>query len=410
MKRDSKPWLLVICSIAVCSLAWTNPSDPTIVQGNASFDNSDATTLIVTASEKAHIYWEDFSIAEGEVTQIVQPSSDSEIVIQVDSDLSSSILGTLQANGHVYLMNPNGVVIGVNGCIESNAFLATTFSGCACTLLEEQDDVFFQGESTAAIVNNGRIKALKKDLFLISYQIENKGAIDAAEGSVAIAAGHDVILRRLETQELDILPLNFKDENEDTGIDNSGMITACKVEFQADGNAYSVAIRHAGLISSLGIEGQNSEVNLIAEKGNSGIFGTISSENADGTGGVIQILGENIAFFESSNIDASGDTGGGLVFISGSANPNALMAKTIFVDEDVVISADAIKNGNGGKVIVRAEEMASFWGTVSACGGDDSGDGGYIEIFSNEKLDFKGEIDRTAPNGKMGILQLGSKR
>lgn len=408
MKRDYTICVhkLLVCGLGLWSLAHANPSDPIIVQGNASFENIDATTFAIIASDKAHIYWNDFSIAEGEVTQIIQPSSDSAIVIQVDSNLPSTLLGTLQANGHVFLVNPNGTMIGANGFIDTSAFLATTYSACSCALLEGEEDVFFQGDSTAAIVNCGRIKAWIKDAYLIGHQIENKGAIDAPLGTVALAAGHDVVMKPLGEQKIDILLSLIKGETEETGIDNSGMITACRAEIKADGNAYSVAIRQAGFIDAIGCEGQNSEVYLIAEKGNNGIFGAIAAENSDGTGGVIQILGENIALFENSNIDASGDKGGGKVFIGfKEGKSNAL---TTFVDEGVLISADAIKYGNGGKVIIGSDEMTNFYGTISACGGDDSGDGGYVEVFGKHKLDFEGEVDRSAPNGQIGTFQLGT--
>lgn len=397
---------LIACWLASYSLAYANPSNPTTIQGNADFEQVDANTLMITASDKAHIFWGDFSIGENEVAQIVQPSADSFIVIQVESNLPSMLLGMLKANGHVFLINPNGTCIGSNGYIEANAFFASTIPTCACVLLDGQEDIYFQGEFPASIVNNGRIKAWNSDVFLIGHQIQNTGAIDAQRGTVGLAAGHKIIWKPHGNQRISILSSSMEEENEGTGIDNSGIINACRAELKVDGNLYSVAIRHAGIIESVGTDGQMSEIHLVSDHGSQGIFGALTSENVDGTGGTINILGENVALFESTTIDVSGDKGGGLICIGSGCLPELPNALSLFIDEDVVITADALQEGNGGIVTVKADERTTVFGTISVCGGDNFGDGGRIEVYGKDLLDFKGEVDLTAPKGAIGTLQL----
>ncbi len=393
-----------ICSLMSATLTIAHSSEPTIVLGDAKLEQIDATTLILTTSDKIHMQWSDFSIAEGASTQLIQPSDDSIAVIQVEGDSPSFILGTLKANGHVYLINSNGTIIGTNGYIHTNSFLASVHPTCPCNLLEGNEDSFFQGMSLASIVNNGRIKAETKNVYLIGHQIENKGSIDALQGTVALAAGNDVILHPLDREKISILSSLLKTENEETGIDNSGMITACQIQCMADGNAYSLAIRHAGFLNAESSTEHRCEVRLITEHGTIGIFGAIVAENFDETGGKIHIFGEHIALFENSTIDASSENGGGTISI-GCADGSRL-AETILIDEEVVISADALRCGNGGKIRVGSRELTSFYGTISACGGEDVGDGGYIHIFGKRKLDLKGEIERSAPKGKIGIVFL----
>ena len=223
---------MIACWLAGSSLVYANPYDPTIIQGNADFEQTDANTLTITASDKSHIFWGDFSIGENQMTQIVQPSADSFIVIEVESNMPSMLLGTLKSNGHVFLINPNGTCIGPNGYIETNAFFASTIPTCACVLLDGREDVYFQGEFPASIVNNGRIKAWNSDVCLISYQIQNSGAIDAQMGTVGLAAGRNIIWKPIGNQKISILSSSVKEENEGTGIDNSGIINACRAEIK----------------------------------------------------------------------------------------------------------------------------------------------------------------------------------
>ncbi len=44
-----------------------------------------------------------------------------------------------------------------------------------------------------------------------------------------------------------------------------------------------------------------------------------------------------------------------------------------------MIQADALNLGDGGRVIVWADEINRFWGNVSATGGIDGGNGGFVE-------------------------------
>ena len=66
-------WQLKALSLISSSLAWANPSDPTVALGSASFAQTDAQTLAITTSDQAVIQWRDFSIAENECAHFVQP-------------------------------------------------------------------------------------------------------------------------------------------------------------------------------------------------------------------------------------------------------------------------------------------------------------------------------------------------
>jgi filamentous hemagglutinin family protein len=133
-----------------------------------------------------------------------------------------------------------------------------------------------------------------------------------------------------------------------------------------------------------------------------------SSGGLTAPAGTVQLLGDRIALVSNARIDVSGAGGGGTVLIGGDfqgkgAVPNASQA---IVDETVVINADAVGSGDGGRVIVWADGATRFSGRISARGGETAGNGGFVEVSGKQTLDFNGRVDTTAAKGHIGSLLL----
>src|SRR5690606_32608902 len=107
--------------------------------------------------------------------------------------------------------------------------------------------------------------------------------------------------------------------------------------------------------------------------------------------------------------DASGYAGGGEILIGGNYQGKGpeRNAYSTRVDKDVVINADAIHAGNGGRIIAWADNDTQFYGTISARGGAYGGNGGFVETSGKNYLDVNGiKIDLRAPYGKKGTWLL----
>ncbi|MDJ0536422.1 MAG: filamentous hemagglutinin N-terminal domain-containing protein [Xenococcaceae cyanobacterium MO_207.B15] len=131
--------------------------------------------------------------------------------------------------------------------------------------------------------------------------------------------------------------------------------------------------------------------------------------NLTAPGGRVEVLGtETVALLEDGTIDVSSDTGGGTVLIGGDFQGRGTVpnGKRTYVDNNFTIKADALTNGNGGRVIVWADEVTGFYGNISARGGLESGDGGLVEVSGKEHLIFRGNADTSAVNGLPGTLLL----
>ncbi len=146
-KRALSLFALAITATA----AQANPTGGQVVSGGATIATTAPNTLTINQSTTtASINWQDFSIASGETTRFVVPTSTSATLNRVTGGNISTIYGTLSSNGRLYLINPHGIVIGASGTIDTGGFLATTlnFSDAQFT---QQADLPLSGNSTASV-------------------------------------------------------------------------------------------------------------------------------------------------------------------------------------------------------------------------------------------------------------------
>ena len=99
-------------SLACLPLAglYANPDGGVVVNGSASFSQQ-GNTLNITNTPGTIINWQQFSIQSGETTRFIQQSTDSAVLNRVVGQDPSQILGQLQSNGRVFLINPNGIYL-----------------------------------------------------------------------------------------------------------------------------------------------------------------------------------------------------------------------------------------------------------------------------------------------------------
>ncbi|NJN31275.1 MAG: filamentous hemagglutinin N-terminal domain-containing protein [Synechococcales cyanobacterium RM1_1_8] len=125
-------------------------------------------------------------------------------------------------------------------------------------------------------------------------------------------------------------------------------------------------------------------------------------------GGNIALLGNLVSLKDGSTVDVSSLSGGGQVFIGGAFQGQGITprATRTFVGPEAMIKADAISQGNGGEVIVWADQDTRFYGQVSAQGGATGGNGGLVEVSGKDALQYDGRVNTAAANGIGGRLLL----
>ena len=271
-----------------------NPAGASVVAGTASISQNGSTLNIVN-SNGTIINWQSFSIGAGETTNFLQPSALSAVLNRVIGSDLSTIYGTLHSNGKVFLINPNGILIGSSGIINTAGFIASTLDVDNSEFLANNGTLHFLGASAATVQNLGTITATGGDVFLIARHVQNSGTITASSGTAGLYASEQVTLTTGQPDAGTVLLSSTSFSNGDgIGVSNSGLIAAAKVELKATGNMYALAINNTGVIRATGTSVQNGIVRLVAIGGAIRNTGVITAENAGGTGGFIETSGQTV--------------------------------------------------------------------------------------------------------------------
>ena len=122
-------WLITLLVCLGASLPALAQDGGTVVGGGATITQPNATTTrIDQATDRAIINWNNFSIGAGNSVIFNQPGSNSVALNRVVGQNPSSILGRLDANGQVFIVNPNGIVFGRGSQVNVGGLVASTLS------------------------------------------------------------------------------------------------------------------------------------------------------------------------------------------------------------------------------------------------------------------------------------------
>ncbi|RVA54093.1 filamentous hemagglutinin N-terminal domain-containing protein, partial [Mesorhizobium sp. M7A.F.Ca.CA.004.09.1.2] len=337
--------------------------------------------------------------------------SSATMLNRVTGGTKSTISGQLNANGQVFLVNPNGIAISKTGKVSAAGFVGSSLG------ISDEDfeagKLEFEGKgASAAVANQGAISIGRGGYAaLIGGSVDNAGSITVPLGKVGLGSG--------EKAALDLSGDGFLQVSVPTRADGSNALVSNSGRISADGglvelkaaavrNAARQAVNMSGVIEARTVSGQSGAIVLGGDEGSVEITGTLdASAKAGGKGGKVTVTGRKLKL-KAAKVDASGKNGGGTVKIGGDKQGSGTLqhAVTTEIDAKTTISADATGTGDGGTVIVWSDEQTKFAGKISARGGDDGGNGGFAEVSGKQRLDFTGEVDLRARFGDTGDLLL----
>jgi len=350
--------------------------------------------------------FEQFGLSSGQVADFfVQPTVQNVLGRVVGGD-ASIINGMLQVSGgaaNLYLMNPAGVVFGNDAQLNvPGDFTATTATGIGFESGQWFNAVGASsyGQLTGSptgfhlgagsIVNSGDLAVgLGRQLSLVSNSAVNVGSLSAPEGHILITAlpGEDVLRLKFPGYSLG-LELDLIDEPVSEPTAWTLPVAALSDLLRLDSVRSSEAI--AGIPDAPGTALVGGSVDVSGEQG-----------------GRVGIFGDRVGLF-GAQVDATGTTGGGQVLVGGEYRGQGTTptASRTVVDRESVIGASVIADGDGGEVIVWADEATQFSGSINARGGLTLGDGGFVEVSGKVSLSYLGEVDVGSAIGSAGTLLL----
>ena len=418
--------LATVVAVALVSgrAALANPEGGQVVGGSATIEETSSTRLdVIQSTDSAIINWQSFSIGAGEHTNFQQPSSSSVTLNRVVGANLSEIYGRLTANGQIYLINPVGVVFGEGANVDVNGLVASTANIADRDFMAGRYEFSVPGDTSGFIVNRGSVTAAEGGLVaFVAPWVENQGVIAASLGRVVLAGAETFTLDlygdslvRIAVDDTVTEALYDMDGNPvDALVANSGDITAdggqVLLTARSAGGVVDNAINMDGMVVANSVAEVNGEVVFFgARAGAVLVSGVVEAlgDDAGETGGTVTVLGERVGLFGDARIDVSGDAGGGTALIGGGFQGSGEhTARQTLVAATASISADAGAAGDAGTVVVWADGLTRFAGSISARGGAQAGDGGLVEVSGKETLDYRGTVDTRAPAGDVGTLLL----
>ncbi|MEP0790881.1 MULTISPECIES: CHAT domain-containing protein [Cyanophyceae] len=438
--RVAAPFRVTAKKVGVPLLSLAFCLFPTFVKAQITPGNDTNTNVTTTGNQidisggklsgdKANLFhsFSEFGLGSNQIANFLSKPSIQNILGRVNGGNPSIINGLLQVTGgnsNLFLMNPAGIVFGNNASLNVPAsFTATTATSIGfgnnnsfnayglnnyANLTGIPNTFTFSTQQPGSIVNTGNLAVgTGYNLNLLAGTVLNTGTLTAPGGNITIAAVPGESLVRISNAgnvlSLEVSPL----VGQTSGLsDVPGQSPQSLPQLLTGGNV----INATGLIvNSDRIQITGSGISVPVESGNAIASGKLDASNTQpgATGGAVAVLGNKVALV-GANVNVSGDAGGGRVLIGGDylgkgGVPNAAYT---YVGEDAKINADAITNGNGGRVIVWADEATRTHGNITARGGSEGGNGGFIETSGKNYLEVTKPADASAPKGLPGTWLL----
>ncbi len=368
--------------LAPAGVAWASPQGGTIMAGEGNISQPNAATTVITQSSGAlTIDWRSFNLSSGDDVRFVQPSTSSAVLNRVSNGQASSILGSIEANGRVFLINPAGIIFGAGARVNVGNLVASSLDIKTSDFMSGNYN--FQspiGSTGGPVVNEGVIQASTGgSVTMVGGSVVNSGLIAAHYGYINLGAGRQAVVD-FGSDGLVGFAVNGKVISNAQGapaaVSNTGTLEAdggrIILSGQAAADVFTEAVNNQGLLRAGRIENQGGQIVL----------------TASGAGVV-----------NTGTLDASAST-------TGQNGGSVLMAGPV-VNQDGVVRADAA-NGQGGSVTLQAGNLAQLGGnSMTSARAISGGQGGTVTILGDRVgLLNQGSVDVSGAQGG-GIVRIG---
>ena len=325
--------LALVCAVPQVTLA--NPNGG-VVQGGVATITGQGTGQVDVhqGSQSAVLSWQNFNIQAGEVTNFHQPNANATAINRILQQDPSKIFGALNANGNVYLINPNGFLFGASATVNTRGFSASTSAEDLMKL--GGYDASATSASGAKIENHGRISAGDGGfVYLVAPRIENgkDAVITTPKGEILLAAGATVTLT---------------DDPSGTGLG---------VKYTAPGQVGGEAVNLGKIVANGGFAKMRAEM---VRQG-----GVVQANAVRENNGKIELYATSDLHLDAGSVTAA--TGGA-------------------------------GQGAGGNVYAYSEGSATMHdgAVVDVSGGAQGGDGGHAELSAKNEVELDGGTFRAS--------------
>ena len=311
-------------------VAFAGPEGGQVAAGQGVISTPNSTTTVINQqSHNLAVDWNSFNVKANELVQFNQPSAKASALNRIHDQNPSQIFGSINANGNVLLVNPNGVFFSPTASVNVNSLIASGLDIKTQDFMEGRLDFNGVDGTGGMVVNQGILQAATGgSITLVGKAVSNEGVILATAGQVNLVAGKQVIIDFDGDGLMQFAVAKEVLSNAqslDAAVSNTGEISADGGSVLLKGSAakdvFSKVVNNEGIIKAGRVENKGGQIRLVAMGAGSSVIntGTLNVSGTNGDGGTIQLQSDDTTIVSGNSvIDASSsDAKGGTVQVLG---------------------------------------------------------------------------------------------
>jgi len=357
-----------VSTLLALSLDPSHPFDPTAgVLGSDWI--TDPANPVINTDHGAIIHWRSFNTGGATGHDSITfnqsiggvPDSMSAVLNRITSGFPTRFLGDLNANGRVFVVNPAGVMFGLDSTVNVSQLvvsgLGMTNDAFNTAIADSANPMVFDAGGTGSIETKGEIHA--DSVILAGKKVRNAGSIIAPDGLIVMAAGEKAYIAQDGSSVLVDVSEGYYSEGDTTpDTENKGLLRVNRGQIVlAAGDSFSRAIDNSSWLVAKG-------GTITAHAARFESEGAITtSPSTSGDGGAIHLTGNEAVVLQNGHTSTTGMTtasgslsgNGGSITIE-STNPEG--TGTVTIQETHLITArGGTTNGNGGNIKITADHI-----------------------------------------------------
>lgn len=283
--------VLAVCSLFAAQAYAADAANAAVVAGAGNVATTGNVTTITQTTQRLAIDWTSLSTRSNELIDFRQPNASAIALNRITGTSPSELLGSLTANGQVFILNPNGVLFGAGSQVNVGGLVASTLSMSNADFMAG-NHVFGNSGGSGSVINQGSMTATHGGyLALLAPEVRNEGVMVASLGTALLAAGNKVTLNlengSLLGYSIDQGAINALAENKHLIKADGGQVL---LSARAMDSLTTATVNNTGIIEAKTLQNRAGRILLMGdmEYGTVNVGGTLDASAPMGDGGFVE--------------------------------------------------------------------------------------------------------------------------
>ena len=282
------------------------PTGGRITTGSGTISSSGNQMTVNQSTQQLIANWKAFNIGSDASVTFNQPGVTATALNRITDQNPTQIMGSLNSNGQVFLLNPSGIIFGKTAQVNVGGLVASSLNMLDSDFLAGKYN-FNNAGNAGSIINQGAIKASNGGVVaFIAPKVTNIGSITANSGSALLAAGNQVSVDftgdGLITYTVDQGAIEALVENKGLIKADGGVVVMTAKAVDA---LLTATVTNTGVIEARTIQNKAGRILLLSdmENGKTTVSGTLDASAPDcGDGGFVETSGAQVKIGDGTKV------------------------------------------------------------------------------------------------------------